>query len=298
MVDLKESRNKIDKIDSSIVELFEERMLVANEVAEYKRGSGKAVFDPERENQKLDSLEELASTAFNKRAVRELFSQVMSISKKYQYDILKNTDPIKGFDCVDKLEYDENTRVCYFGSPGSYTQQAMEEFFGTNMIGISNGTFKEVMEKVQSGEADYGVLPIENSSTGGISTNYDIIINYDNNIVGEHVVKIDQCLMALPGTKMDEIKTIYSHEQGLKQCSQFLANYPQIKQIEYASTSDSAKKVSIDQDKTKAAIGSARAAKEYGLEIIKENIQQETNNSTRFIVISNKDIYKKGSNRI
>ena len=298
MVDLKISRDKIDQIDRQIVKLFEERMEVANEVAKYKIETGKPVLDKEREEAKLDTLGALSHSTFNERAVRELFSQIMSISRKYQYSVLPHKDVVTNFKKVEKLPVKEDTAVYYFGVSGSHTQQAMENFFGKKVKGISCVSFQGVMEAVEKGVADYGVLPIENSSTGGITANYDLLLNYKNSIVGEYVMRIDQCLLALPGTKLEEIKEVYSHPQGLAQCSEFMEGNSGIHGIECDSTAAAAKKVSEDKDKTQAAIGSRRAAEEYGLEILADGIQKEKNNCTRFIIIGRDGIYEEDSDKM
>lgn len=298
MIDLLISRKQIDEIDSQIVELFERRMEVANEVAKYKIETGKAVFDKEREEQKLEKLGSLSHGEFNERAVRELFSQIMSISRKYQYGILPHSDEVTDFTKVSQAVVSSGTTVYYFGVPGTHTQQAMEDVFGTSVDGVSCQSFQGVMEAVEKGDADYGVLPIENSSTGGISANYDLLLNYKNAIVGQYVMKIDQCLLALPGTKLDEIKTVFSHPQGLLQSRDFMTKHPDYKGIEYSSTAAAALKVAEDNDRTQAAIASRRAAREYGLEIVADSIQHEKNNCTRFIIIGRKEIYTSSSNKI
>ena len=255
MIDLQVSRKQIDEIDSQIVKLFEERMKVANEVAKYKMETGKAVFDKEREEQKLDSLSKISHGKFNERAVRELFSQIMSISRKYQYGVLPHTDDITDFEKTEKAFDKEQAKVYYFGVPGTHTQQAMEDVFGEAVQGISCQSFQGVMEAVENGQADYGVLPIENSSTGGISTNYDLLLNYKNAIVGEYVMKIDQCLLALPGTKLEDIQTVFSHPQGLLQSRKFMKEHPLFEGVEYGSTAAAAKKVAQDKDKTRLQAG-------------------------------------------
>lgn len=298
MLDLSVARKNIDEIDRQIVELFEKRMMEANEVANYKRATGKAVFDKERENQKLDVLGKMASNEFNRRAIPELFSQIMSISRKYQYSVLSTGHAAAEFQKVDNLPIKDNMKVCYFGVPGTHTQQAMENFFGENIMGISCPTFQSVMESVERGDADYGVLPIENSSTGGITSNYDLLLNYSNHIVGQYVSKIDQCLLALPGASLSDITQVYSHPQGLLQCSEFLKQYPQMETIEFSNTAAAAKKVAEDQNMHQAAIAAPRAAREYGLQILKESIHQEKNNSTRFIIIGREPIYVSDSNKV
>lgn len=298
MIDLAVSREQIDEIDSQIVRLFERRMEVASEVAKYKIETGKAVFDKQREEEKLQKLSAMSHGAFNERAVNELFSQIMSISRKYQYGILPHTDDITNFRKEAQAYGGKGTRVYYFGVPGTHTQQAMEEAFGEDVEGISCPAFEGVMEAVERGAAEYGVLPIENSSTGGISTNYDLLLKYKNTIVGQYVMKIDQCLLALPGTKPKEIRTVFSHPQGLLQSREFMNQHPSYEGVEYGSTAAAARKVAEDGDKSQAAIASRRAAKEYGLEIVAESIQQEKNNCTRFIIIGRDEIYTEKSNKL
>lgn len=298
MIDLSISRQQIDDIDSQIVELFERRMEVANEVAKYKIETGKAVFDKEREDQKLERLAAMSHGEFNERAVRELFSQIMSISRKYQYGVLPHTDDVTGFSKEAVSFEKKGVRVYYFGVPGTHTQQAMEDVFGNAVEGISCQSFQGVMEAVEKGEADYGVLPIENSSTGGISANYDLLLHYKNAIVGQYVMKIDQCLLALPGTELEEIKTVFSHPQGLLQSREFMMEHSSYEGVEYGSTAAAARKVAEDRDKTQAAIASRRAAKEYGLEIVADSIQQEKNNCTRFIIIGRREVYTEKSNKL
>lgn len=298
MIDLSVSRQRIDEIDKQIVELFEQRMEVATEVAKYKIETGKAVFDKAREEEKLEKLGNMSHGEFNKRAVQELFNQIMSISRKYQYGLLPHTDDLTNFEKVEKIAVGKGTKVYYFGVEGSHTQQAMEEYFGEDVTGICCPSFQGVMEAVENGDADYGVLPIENSSTGGITANYDLLLNYKNAIVGQHVMKIDQCLVGLAGTKPEDIRTVFSHPQGLLQCRDYLNEHSVWEGVEYGSTAAAAKKVAEDGDKSQVAIASKRAAKEYGLSVIADSIQQEKKNSTRFIIIGPKEYYTEESNKL
>lgn len=299
VVDLKESREKIDKIDKEIARLFEERMEVATDVAAYKRSTGKKVLDPVREEEKIQALRALTDNEFNKTGIEDLFRQIMSISRKYQYQMLgAENDVEQKFRQVDAFDVDEDTRIACFGEHGAYTEQAMEEVFGKNITAINRESFREVMEMVANGEAKYGVLPIENSSTGGITDVYDMLLDYDVTVVAEHVVKVEQALMGIKGTKLEDIRTVYSHPQGILQCSKFLEKHPQIVAKTFASTSGSARKVSEEGDKTQAAIASKRAAEIFGLDVIQESINFEKNNYTRFIVISNQKIFLSNANKI
>ena len=235
VVDLKESREKIDRIDKEITRLFEERMEVANDVAAYKRSTGKKVYDPEREQQKLETLRSYASTEFNETAVEDLFRQIMSISRKYQYQTLGPGAATIPFEQVDHLDVNEDTRVVYFGERGAFSEQAMLEYFGDKITAFNKTTFREVIETVANGEAKYGVVPIENTSTGSITDIYDLLVEHDITIVAEHVVKVEQALLGVKGAATEDIKEVYSHPQGLLQCAPFLEEHD-IQGIEYAST--------------------------------------------------------------
>lgn len=299
VVDLKESRDKIDKIDRQIAELFEERMKVATDVAAYKRSTGKKVYDPVREEEKLKTLRGLSDNEFNKTGIEDLFRQIMSISRKYQYQVLGTENELKQiFRQVNSFDTDSDTRIVCFGEHGAYTEQAMEEVFGKDITALNKSTFKEVMETVANGEAKFGVLPIENTSTGGIADIYDLLLDYDITIVAEHVIKVEQALVGVPGTKLEDIKTVYSHPQGLMQCSKFFENHPQISTKTYSSTSAAAKKVAEDGDKSQAAISSTHAAGIFGLDIIKEQVNHESMNYTRFIIISNQKIFLPDAGKI
>ena len=296
MIDLVKSRESIDRIDKQIVDLFEERMKVAGDVAEYKRNTGKKVFDPEREAQKLETLGAMASTTFNERAIQELFSQIMSISRKYQYSLL--TEQNEKFEELQILPKTADTKVCFFGAPGSYSEQAMADCFGIEVTSFPAATFKEVMEAVQSGKADFGVLPIENTTTGGITDSYDLLMEYDNYLVGEHVIKIEHALLGISGARIEDLCKVYSHAQGLSQCRKFFDEHPDIRPIGSGSTSESAKRVMETGDKSLAAIASKRAAAIYGLEILAECLNTEDVNSTRFIIVTNKKNYLPNANKI
>lgn len=299
MQDLLEIRNNIDKTDKQIVALFEERMALTQKVARYKSQTGKAVLDKERENAKLEAVQALVKTEYNKYPVKELFTQIMSMSRKYQYSLIETYSSKLAFRQVNELPMSQPAKVVFFGEYGSYSEQAMHEFFGEeNLSCFPAETFKEVMEAVHSHKADYGVLPIENSSTGGIQDIYDLLMDYDNYIVGGHIVKIDHSLIGLPGASIDTIKKVYSHPQGIMQCASFFEEHPEIEAVKYLSTAAGAKKVLVDQDSTQAAIAGRQAAAYYGLAVLQDKINSESSNSTRFIIISNQKIYLDNANKV
>lgn len=298
MVDLQKSRDEIDRIDKEIVRLFEHRMEVAKDVAEFKISTGKKVFDKKRENEKLESLRNLASNDFNRHGIHELFIQIMSMSRKLQYGLIGAAESSSGFLMQQKLDIDHQTKVACFGMKGSHTEQAMSEYFGQEVDGCHYDTFKDIMQAVKEGTAEYGVLPIENTSTGGIADIYDLLDEYDNYIVGEQIIQISQALLGLKGAKIENLTKVYSHPQGLMQCSKFLDQYEKIKRVECSSTSESALKIVEENKITHGAIAGKRAAECYGLEVLNEAINFNASNSTRFIIITNKKVFLENSNKI
>ncbi len=300
MTDLQESRQKIDAIDHRMVELFEERMKLAVDIAEYKRSVGKPIFDAAREEEKLTALRQLTKEEYNQKAVTDLFKQIMSMSRRLQYTLLEQKDSL-GFSRMERSPKYADThtdmKVAFYGERGAYTEQAMLEYFNAGQTGMPMATFGEVMKAVRDGEAQYGVLPIENSSTGTLSDIFDLLAEFDNYIIAEHLVKIEHSLWGLPGAELSGITRVYSHKQGLLQCSGFLKEHPRIKQIEGGSTAGSARRVLEEQDITQAAIASRRAGEYYGLSLLREGIHDEDHNTTRFIIISNRKLYEQGANR-
>ncbi len=305
-VELAQSRKRLDEIDRQIAALFEERMKVTEDVAAYKRETGKPVLDRQREEEKLVTVAELVSGEFNKKGIRELYTQIMAIGRKYQYAMLaeggrqqrEGAGASSALKLCEALPVDAKTKAAFFGVRGTYTEQAMEEFFGRQITGIPCATFKEVMQTVKEKRAEYGVLPIENSSTGGISDIYDLLLSYDNYIVGEHVVKIDHALLGLPGVGLEEITDVYSHIQPLLQCRPYLNAHPEWRLHEEGSTAGCAKKVKEEGKPYQAAIASKRAGQYYGLDVLAEDISMSEENSTRFIVISGKPWYTRAAGKI
>ena len=288
MIDLLESRDKIDKIDMEIVRLFEKRMKICEDVAEYKIATGKKVLDAERERQKLKALRGRAHGEFNQLGIQELFEQIMAISRKRQYQLLTE----HGVEDEEKLEMVDflplnNVTVVFQGVEGAYSYAAMREYFDDDIKSFHVKTWRDAMEAVVEGKADYGVLPIENSTAGIVAGIYDLLTEYDLNIVGEQIIRVEHALMAPKGASLDSICQVYSHEQGLLQCRPFLAQYPQWEQQAEPNTALAAKLVAESKDVTKAAIASPQTAALYGLEVLAEKINFNDQNYTRFVIVSN-----------
>lgn len=299
MKELQELREEIDEIDRQIVELFERRMAVSEEVAEFKINTGKKVFDKDRERSKIETLTSMAHNDFNRHGVEELFSQIMSMSRKKQYQLLAKNG-VAGrlpFIAVDDIERD-HVRVVFQGVEGAYSHAAMCQYFGDQVNSFHVSKWRDAMEAIAEGAADYAVLPIENSTAGIVADNFDLLVDFENYIVGEQVIKCEHVLMGLPGTKLSDIQTVISHPQALSQCEEFLEEHRGWRQVPYDNTAMAAKKVAMDQDKTQAAIGSAFAAGRFGLEILADHIYYNEANSTRFIIVTNQRIFRRDANKI
>lgn len=299
MADLQELRGQIDVIDREMVRLFEERMDICRQVAEYKIANGKKVLDRSREMQKLDTLGDLAHSDFNRHGVRELFQQIMSMSRKLQYQLLAEEGvsgnlPFTQIDAIDR----KRCRVVYQGVEGAYQHQAAMEYFGKDVNVFHMASWKECMEAIKEGMADYAVLPIENSSAGEVNDIYDLLEEYDNYIVGEQILKINHALLGLPDAELSDVKTVFSHPQALMQCSVYLNQHENWKQVSLSNTATAAEKVAKDGDRSQAAIASAAAAKYHGLKVLEMPINHNRFNSTRFIIVTNRKMYEKDAKKV
>lgn len=297
-MDLGVLREQIDEIDAQIVSLYEKRMDVCSQVAEYKIENGKKVFDRVREEEKIRAVKAMTHNEFNKHGIGELFEQIMSMSRKLQYRLLAEHGSLGKLPFIGVKQFDvQKARVVFQGAEGAYSQAAMAEYFGDKINSFHVDTFRDAMSAIDEGSADFAVLPIENSTAGIVSEIYDLLVEFENYIVGEQIIKIEHCLLGLPGTTLDDIKTVYSHPQSLMQSARFLADYPW-QQISMKNNAFAAQKVMEDKDKTKAAIASAYAGKIYGLDILKQGVNQSSTNSTRFIIVTNQKIFLEDAKKI
>lgn len=291
-------REEIDVIDEKLVELYEKRMEVCKNIALVKIETGKKVFDSGREREKLEKVKNLAHNDFNRLGVEELFEQIMSMSRKLQYQLLTEKGNMGKLPFVSVEQIDtQNTRVVYQGSEGSYSQLAMLRFFGNEVKSMHVETFRDAFSAIDEGSADYAVLPIENSTAGIVNEIFDLLVDYENYIVGEQIIQIEHCLMATEGTRKEDIKAVYSHPQSLMQCARYLKTYDW-QQVSMQNNAFAAQKVARMQDHTAAAIAGEHAANIYGLQILEKGINQSDTNSTRFIVITNQKIFKQDAKKI
>ncbi len=299
MKNIEELRSQIDSIDNELVPLFVKRMGVAADIAALKKESGKAVLDPQRERQLLAKVSELAGEDMESQT-RILYNLLLSLSRSYQSHLLGFDTELaakigEAIDSTDKV-FPERALVACQGVEGAYSQLACEKIFAAPNIMYMN-TFEGVFNAVDSGLCRYGILPLENSSAGSVNQIYDLTLKYNFNIVRSTRIHISHTLLGKKGTKLENIKEIYSHEQAINQCSQFLQSLKGVKVHVCGNTAMAAKAVAESDRDDVAAISSAACAALYGLQIIKDSIPNVDNNYTRFICISKKlEIYP-GANR-
>lgn len=280
---LEEKRKKIDELDQELVRLITKRLEVATEIGFYKKEKGMKILDRSREEEVIQkNLGRVTNETFAPY-VESLLEKLMSVSRDAQSDIvIENRTPISAIIKMPVItDRVVNPVVAYGGVKGSYGEQALIQYFG-EVDERSFKTFGEVIDAVVNGDADYGVLPIENTSTGGI-LEVERLLERDNvYIVGETIVNVAHCLLGLG--EIGDIKTVYSHVQGFEQSREFLRGYD-FKEVPYFNTAISAEFVAKSGDITLGAIASRRAAEVYGLKILKENINYNLENYTRFVII-------------
>lgn len=297
-MDLGDLRTQIDAVDEQIVDLYERRMDICRQVAEVKIGTGKKVFDRDREKEKIAKVRSLAHNDFNRTGIGELFEQIMSMSRKLQYQLLteKGSMGRLPFIGVDSLG-DDRVCVVFQGAEGAYSQAAMHQYFGDAVNSFHVDTFRDACCAIEEGSADFAVLPIENSTAGIVNEIYDLLVEFENYIVGEQIIKIEHCLLGVPGAAMGDIRTIYSHPQSLMQSARFLSEHDW-KQISLPNNAFAARKVAEEGDPSQAAIAGEYAGRVYGLEVLKKPVNQSETNSTRFIIITNQKIFRKDAKKV
>lgn len=290
MRDLLECRDAIDSIDNQIIELLRQRQDVARDVAIYKLAHDQGIVDKQREEQKLTTLMEKAMGAgISAYMVREIYEQIMAHTVSFEKSYIVSA--------VNNQEFVRSTSVAYLGTKGTYSHLATHRFFDhyeNRLTECSSSSFDEIVEQVESGKCEYGVLPIENSNSGSINEAVDTMQTMSAHIVGEIFQPIDHSVLSTQeapkfgqAINWKEITSIYSHPQPVTQCSKFIKEYlPHAKIIYTKASSEAMVKVKELGDPHAIALGSMHAARYYNLHPLASNIANNKNNYTRFIVLS------------
>ena len=297
---LEEIRKDIDTVDSQIADLFKERMALSLDIAKAKQEGNLPVVNASREKEILHRISNEVGEPLDGYA-RILFNTLFDLSRSYQNNYLSRVSDIgerieKALEETPKL-FPKKAVVACQGVEGSYSQAACEKLFEVPSTMYFN-SFEGVFNAVEKGLCQYGILPIENSSYGSVGTVYDLMRNYNFHIVKSIRLRINHSLLAKPGTKLKDVKEIFSHEQAIGQCGEFLKTLKDVKITICENTARAAKMVAESERDDVAAICSRDCMELYGLESLNNNIQVSDNNYTRFICISkNLEIYP-GANKI
>ena len=298
MNQLENLRKEIDEIDKELLSLFQKRMSCVHKVADFKKANNMPILDKKREQEILDKKCAMAKPKDAKN-IRNFFSALMKISRLAQADdIICETTRTPWLSGFDKGNLKENPTIVYQGVPGANSETAIIKLFGENCLRTSVSTFSEVVEAVKDGRVDYGILPLENSSTGSILSAYDLLEKGDAYIVSEIEIPIDHCLVGLPDAKLEYIRTVYSHEQGYMQCKEFFNKYPKMEFHPYHNTAMAAKMIVETDDIDKAAIASKRTTEIYNLKVLAENISSIDGNTTRFALIAKRGLLNENCKKI
>ena len=293
-MDIQDMRKEIDAIDDQLVQLFTQRMEVAARIADYKKAENLPIFVPAREREKLADVAQKAGLEMA-NYTRVLYSMLFELSRSYQSKRTDTVSPLyteitQAINNTPKL-FPQAPMVACQGVEGAYSQIACEKIFKSPFI-MYFKNFEGVFNAIDQGLCQYGILPIENSTAGSVKKVYDLMIRHSFSIVRSFRLKIDHNLLALPGARLEEIREVYSHEQAINQCGEFLQELTGIKIIPVENTAVAAEMVAKSGRSDIAAISSRSCAELYGLKTLAASIQDKGNNYTRFICISkNMEIY-------
>ncbi|WP_117235930.1 prephenate dehydratase [Vibrio maerlii] len=285
---LDEIRLRLNELDDQLLCLLSERRQLSIEVAKSKVETAKPVRDAAREQQLLVKLINNGKDKYQLDAqyITKLFHTIIEDSVLLQQSYLQNL-------ANPELSRKPLARVAFLGAKGSYSHLASREYFSRKnmeLIELNCEHFKEVANTVESGHADYGVLPIENTSSGSINEVYDLLQHTTLSIVGELTLPIEHCLVATSDIRLEDLKILYSHPQPHQQCSEFLSRLKGVQLESCASTADAMQKVKEMNRSDVAAIGNASSGKLYGLQPLQSNIANQTENHTRFIIVARKPV--------
>ncbi|MCI6646405.1 MAG: chorismate mutase [Oscillospiraceae bacterium] len=293
-MDINELRSQIDGVDKQIIELFRQRQAISENIAAYKLAAGKPIYDPERERKKLVEVAGLAGEDLRTGAIM-LFSTLFDLSSTRQMQVMNKTSDLAqritaAIENTPK-QFPQYPIVACQGVEGAYSQIACEKIFRTpNIMYFQN--FEGVFAAIENGLCEYGVLPIENSTAGSVNRIYDLMAQHNCYVVRSARLKVDHSLLAKKGTKLSDIKEIFSHEQAINQCAGFLKTLPGVKVTVVENTAMAAKMVAESERTDVAALSSHSCASLYGLDCLASSVQDKGNNFTRFICISkNLEIY-------
>ena len=299
MSELEQLRGDIDAIDRQIVDLMKQRMETVAQVAEYKKANNIPVLDSGRERALLSKVGQEAGEELAEY-IQSMYRAIMAASRSYENGKLGRGSKV--YDGIKKAMeetpqlFPQRPIVACQGIEGAYSQIACDRLFKAPSI-LYFQSFDHVFKAVESSMCQYGILPIENSTAGSVNAVYDLMIRHNFSIVRSARLKVSHNLLAKPGTKLEDIRDIYSHEQAISQCAGFLVGLKNVAVHVVENTAVAARMVAQSDRGDVAALSSRLCAEQYDLEIVRDNVQDQDNNYTRFICISKKPEIYPGADR-
>ena len=297
---LNEIRERMNSLNDEMLALFMERMKLSEAIAAYKKEHNLPILDKTREREILAEMIQKGGAEYE-TYIYQFFNTLMNLSKARQNEVLTSDSKVRAVvqKMIDNEEsvFPKSGLVACQGVEGANSQEACDRLFPHGNILYVN-TFEAVFQAVQSGLCKFGVLPIENSANGSVRSVYELLQKYHFYVVRSTRQWIHHTLLVKPGTKLSDIRTIYSHQQAIGQCSQWLEKVKGVNVVPAGNTAIAAKMVAEGSGKDCAAIASPRCAELYGLEILEDKIQDSDNNYTRFICISKDPVRYEGANHI
>ena len=289
----------MDEIDSNMCDLFARRMQVVTEIGRFKKANNLPVYHPSRARTVLHNVSKRLGPEFEGYG-RTLYRTIFDLSESYETRMLaKDSDYYKQLNKITSMPpqpFPKRATVACAGCEGSYAHLASERLFDLPEIMYING-FDGVFKSVSSGLCQFGVLPIENSLAGSVNAIYDLLSEYNVSIVRSVRLKVDHALLSVTGAKLEDIKEIYSHQQAINQCSNFLSTLKNVRVIPVENTAEAARMVATQGDKSKASISSVMCAELYQMQIVSTSVQNRDNNYTRFICIAKEPKIYSGADR-
>ena len=298
-MELSEIRTKIDAVDDQLLELFLQRMQLSDEVAAYKNEHRLPILNKQREREILAKVTEKSGD--KERYAYHLFSTLFELARSRQAELIDAPThveaQVKASLAAGGEVFPQTGLVACQGVEGANSQVACDRILPRGNI-VYVKTFQAVASAVESGLCKFGVLPIENSSNGSVRAVYELLQDHKLSVVRSTRLCIRHELLALPGAKLSDITEIYSHEQAIGQCSRFLTGLNGVRVVPCDNTAAAAQMVAERGDKHVAAISSHPCAALYGLECLKDDIQDSDNNYTRFFCVAKDPVIYAGANRI
>src|SRR6185503_265987 len=277
-------RVEINTLDGELLRLLNKRARLALQVGESKTASGLSLCDHTREREVVERMCEQNQGPLDERAIVELFRAVIHESRRIQSRTLEESREEEETSTFKR--HDGRSRVAFQGAPGAFSEEAAVSLLGGDITLVPRPTFESLFSSISDKAADYVLAPIENSLAGFVHACFDLLLDSKLFIVGEVIIPINQCLIGCPGTTFEEITTVESHPVALDQCRRFLAANPQLKRVAAEDTAGSVARILEEGKKSRAAIAGKRAAEQHGGVVLREHLEDSSENYTRFLLLA------------